>query len=74
MEIDTTEPGEQFYSGNSLDGTITGKHGHVYKQHSGFCLLTQHYPDSPHQPNFPSTILRPGHTYESTTIYKFSTR
>ncbi len=74
MEIDTTEPGEQFYSGNSLDGTITGKHGHVYKQHSGFCLLTQHYPDSPNQPNFPSCILRPLQVYHSATIYKFSTR
>jgi len=74
MEIDTTEPGEQFYSGNSLDGTITGKHGHVYKQHSGFCLLTQHYPDSPNRPEFPSSILRPGRTYLSTTIYRFSTR
>jgi len=74
MEIDTTEPGEQFYSGNSLDGTITGKHGHVYKQHSGFCLLTQHYPDSPNRTEFPSCILRPGQTYESTTVYKFSVR
>ena len=72
MVIDTTEPGEQFYSGNSLDGTITGKHGHVYRQHSGFCLLTQHYPDSPNRPEFPSCILRPGQTYESTTVYKFS--
>jgi len=74
MEIDTTEPGEQFYSGNSLDGTITGKHGHVYKKHSGFCLLTQHYPDSPNRPGFPSCILRPGQTYRSTTVYKFSVR
>ena len=74
MEIDTTEPGEQFYSGNSLDGTITGKHGHVYKQHSGFCLLTQHYPDSPNRPEFPSCILRPGHVYHSATLYKFSAR
>ena len=74
MEIDTTEPGEQFYSGNSLDGTITGKHQHVYKQHSGFCLLTQHYPDSPNRPEFPSCILRPGQAHESTTVYKFSVR
>jgi aldose 1-epimerase len=72
MEIDTTEPGEQFYSGNSLDGTITGKHGHVYKKHNGFCLLTQRYPDSPNRPEFPSCILRPGRTYQSTTVYKFS--
>jgi aldose 1-epimerase len=74
MEIDTTEPGEQFYTGNSLDGTIKGKHGHVYQRRSGFCLLTQHFPDSPNQPSFPSTILRPGHVYESMTVYKFSTR
>jgi aldose 1-epimerase len=74
MEIDTTEPGEQFYTGNNLDGSIIGKHGHVYKKHSGFCLLTQHYPDSPNRPEFPSCILRPGQTYESTTVYKFSTR
>ena len=74
MEIDTTEPGEQFYSGNNLDGSIIGKHGHVYQKHSGFCLLTQHYPDSPNRPEFPSCVLRPGETYDSTTLYKFSTR
>jgi aldose 1-epimerase len=74
MEVHTTEPGVQFYTGNFLDGTVTGKHGHVYKQRSAFCLETQHYPDSPNQPNFPSTILRPGQSYESTTIFKFSTR
>ncbi len=74
MEIDTTEPGEQFYSGNNLDGSIIGKHGHVYQRHAGFCLLTQHYPDSPNRPEFPSCILRPGGKYDSTTVYKFSTR
>jgi aldose 1-epimerase len=72
MEVYTTEPGVQFYSGNFLDGTITGKQGHVYKQRYGFCLETQHFPNSPNQPNFPSTILRPGQTYQSRTVYKFS--
>lgn len=74
MEIHTTEPAVQFYTGNFLDGTITGKHGHIYPRHAAFCLLTQHYPDSPNRPEFPSTILRPGGTYRSTTVYKFSTR
>ncbi len=74
MEVSTTEPGVQFYSGNFLDGIITGKNGHVYEKRFGFCLETQHYPDSPNQPNFPSTILRPGEEYQSRTIYKFSTR
>jgi aldose 1-epimerase len=74
MEVSTSEPGVQFYSGNLLDGTITGKQGHVYKLRYGFCLETQHYPDSPNHPNFPSTILRPGVTYKSETVYRFSTR
>jgi aldose 1-epimerase len=74
MEIFTTEPGLQFYSGNFLDGTITGKGGQVYKKHWGFCLETQHFPDSPNRPNFPSTILRPGITFRSRTIHKFSAR
>ena len=72
MEIHTTEPGIQFYSGNFLDGTITGKAGKVYKQHYGFCLEPQHFPDSPNQPNFPSTILEPGAKYLSRTTFKFS--
>lgn len=72
MEVYTTEPGVQFYSGNFLDGTLTGKKGHVYKQRYGFCLETQHFPDSPNQPSFPSAILRPGQTYRSQTVYKFS--
>ncbi len=72
MEVLTTEPGVQFYSGNFLDGTITGKSGHVYGHRSGFCLETQHYPDSPNHPSFPSTILKPGETYRSKTIYRFS--
>jgi aldose 1-epimerase len=73
MEVHTTEPGLQFYSGNFLDGTITGKNGHVYNKRSGICLETQHYPDSPNQPSFPSTTLNPGETYTSRTVYTFST-
>jgi aldose 1-epimerase len=73
LEVFTTQPGVQFYSGNFLDGTITGKHGHVYKQRFGFCLETQHFPDSPNHPDFPSTILRPGQTFHSETVFKFST-
>jgi len=73
MEISTTEPGLQFYSGNFLDGTIIGKGGRAYKKHAGFCLETQHFPDSPNRPNFPSTILRPGEVYRTLTVHKFST-
>jgi aldose 1-epimerase len=73
MEVHTTEPGVQFYSGNFLDGSITGKSGHVYNKRNGFCLETQHYPDSPNQPSFPSTVLRPGEEYTSRTVYTFST-
>jgi len=72
LEVYTTEPGLQLYTGNFLDGTITGKRGHVYKQRFGFCLETQHFPDSPNHPDFPTTILRPGQTYHSRTIYKMS--
>jgi len=71
MEVWTTEPAIQFYSGNFLDGTITGKGGKIYEQRSAFCLETQHYPDSPNHPNFPSTVLKPGEKYEQTCIYKF---
>lgn len=74
MEILTTEPGLQFYSGNFLDGTRTGRSGKAYGLRSGLCLETQHYPDSPNHPNFPSTILQPGQTLRSTTIYRFSTK
>jgi aldose 1-epimerase len=74
MEVFTTEPGIQFYSGNFLDGTITGSGNKTYKKHYGFALETQHFPDSPNQPDFPSTILEPGETYETTTVYKFSVR
>lgn len=72
MEIRTTEPGLQFYSGNFLDGTLTGKGGQVYQHRTGFCLETQHFPDSPNQPSFPSTILRPGQAYRSRTVLTFS--
>jgi aldose 1-epimerase len=71
MEIYTTEPGLQFYSGNFLDGTLRGKGGAVYGHRSGFAMETQHFPDSPNHPVFPSTILRPGQEYRSRTIYKF---
>ncbi|MBN2211865.1 MAG: galactose mutarotase [Sedimentisphaerales bacterium] len=74
MEIHTTEPGVQFYSGNFLDGTLVGKEGKVYKHRYAFCLETQHYPDSPNKPDFPSTVLRPGQIYKTTTVHKFSTK
>jgi aldose 1-epimerase len=74
MEVLTTEPAVQFYTGNFLDGTNTGKRGVVYEKHSGFCLETQHFPDSVNHPAFPSTILRPGSVYSTQTTYKFSTR
>jgi aldose 1-epimerase len=74
MEIQTTEPGIQFYSGNFLDGTLKGKEGKVYNKHGAFCLETQHYPDSPNKPNFPSTTLRPGEKYETVTTHTFSTK
>jgi len=74
MEVYTTEPGIQFYAGNFLDGSITGKAGHVYRRRYGFCLETQHFPDSPNKAEFPSTILRPGDEYRSTTTYVFGIR
>jgi aldose 1-epimerase len=74
MQVWTTEPAIQFYSGNFLDGTLSGKGGKVYEHRFGFCLETQHYPDSPNQPVFPSTVLRPGETYRQTTEYRFSVR
>jgi aldose 1-epimerase len=70
MDVSTTEPGMQFYAGNHLSGAL-GKHGHVYAKRSGFCLETQHFPDSPNQAAFPSTLLRPGTTYRSTTVFTF---
>jgi aldose 1-epimerase len=72
MEVWTTEPGIQFYSGNFLDGTLRGKRGVVYRKHSALCLETQHYPDSVNHPTFPSVIVRPGQTYRTETTYKFS--
>jgi aldose 1-epimerase len=74
LEVYTTEPGVQFYSGNFLNGKLVGKNGHAYQQRDGFALETQHYPDSPNHPEFPNTILRPGKTYRSETIYKFSVK
>ncbi|MEO7599876.1 MAG: aldose epimerase family protein [Opitutus sp.] len=74
LEVLTTEPGVQFYSGNFLDGTGVGKSGRRYDYRTGFALETQHFPDSVNQPGFPSTILRPGATYRSTTIYRFSAK
>ena len=74
MEVYTTEPAIQFYTGNFLDGTLTGKNGIVYNERYGFCLEAQHYPDSPNQPSFPSTILRPGEEYSQVTVYKFSVK
>jgi aldose 1-epimerase len=71
LEVLTTEPGIQFYAGNFLDGTLIGTSGKMYRQSYGFALETQHYPDSPNHDNFPSTVLRPGEVYETTTIYKF---
>jgi len=73
LEVDTSEPGVQFYTSNFLDGVL-GKHGHIYNKRNAFCLETQHYPDSPNKPSFPSSILRPGQTFHSTTVWKFSTR
>ena len=71
LEVFTTEPGIQFYSGNFLDGSITGKKGKIYNKRDGFCLETQHFPDSVHKPHFPSTVLRPGEEYSQTTVYRF---
>ncbi len=73
LEVDTTQPGVQFYTANFLDG-VHGKHGHIYNKRDALCLETQHYPDSPNQPSFPSAILTPGQTYHEVTVWKFSTR
>lgn len=74
MEIHTDQPGVQFYTGNFLDGSITGKAGKVYKKHYGFCLETQHFPDSPNKPDFPSVVLHPGQKYTTETVHKFNTK
>ena len=73
LKIATTEPGVQLYSGNFLDGTLVGPAGHTYRQGDALCLETQHFPDSPNRPEFPSTVLGPGETYRSTTIHSFGT-
>jgi aldose 1-epimerase len=73
LTVLTEEPGVQFYSGNFLDGTLYGTSGRQYRQTDGLCLETQHFPDAPNKPSFPSTVLRPGETYETTTVYAFST-
>jgi aldose 1-epimerase len=72
LTISTDQPGLQFYSGNFLDGTLVGTGGHIYRQGDGYALETQHFPDSPNHPNFPSTVLRPGQTYQTSTVYQFS--
>ena len=74
LEVLTTEPGMQLYTGNFLDGTIVGKSGRPYDKRGAFCLETQHFPDSPNQPDFPSVVLRPEETYEQTTVFRFSTQ
>ena len=74
MEVFTTEPGFQLYTANYLDGSLKGKNGIVYKKQYAFCIETQHFPDSPNQPDFPSTILNPGDEYHQLTVYKFSTK
>jgi aldose 1-epimerase len=74
LEVSTTEPGIQFYCGNFLDGTLSGKSGNKYEHRNGFCLESQHYPDSPNHPEFPSSILRPGKTLKSTTVFKFGVK
>jgi len=74
LEVTTDQPGIQFYTGNFLNGTLKGKGGTVYGKHAGFCLETQHFPDSPNQPKFPSTILKPGETFHSVSTYKFGVR
>jgi aldose 1-epimerase len=74
MEVFTTEPGLQFYIGNFLDGRLTGKQGIVYRKHWGFCMETQHFPDSPNQPAFPPVVLRPGEIYSHAAVYKFGVR
>jgi aldose 1-epimerase len=74
LEVLSSEPGLQFYSGNFLDGSITGKEGRLYEHRHGFCMEPQHFPDSPNQPGFPSVVLRPGETYRNTIVYRFTTQ
>ena len=72
LEVSTTQPGVQFYTGNFLDGSNKGKGGKPYQQRAALCLETQHFPDSPNRPNFPSVVLQPGAKFQSTTVWKFS--
>jgi aldose 1-epimerase len=74
MKVFTTEPGVQFYSGNFLDGSLQGPDGTPFVQHAALCLETQHFPNSPNEPDFPSTILHPDKKYQTTTVYRFDTR
>lgn len=74
LEVRTTEPGIQLYTANHMDGTLIGKSGHAYSKHDAFCLETQHFPDSPNQPSYPTTTLKPGETFRSQTVYAFSTK
>jgi aldose 1-epimerase len=74
MSVYTTEPGIQFYSGNFLNGSITGKYNTVYKQRYGLCLETEHFPDSPNKKNFPPVVLSPGEVYNTQTVYAFSVK
>ena len=74
MELLSTDHGVQFYTGNFLDGSFEGKDGQVYEQRMGFCLECQRHPDTPNQPSFPTAALKPGETYEKTTVYRFSTQ
>ncbi|MDP4252282.1 MAG: galactose-1-epimerase, partial [Bacteroidota bacterium] len=74
MQVWTTQPGVQFYTGNFLDGSLTGRDGKKIVQHGALCLETQHYPDSPNEPSFPNVILGPGQTFHETTVYKFSVK
>ena len=74
MEVHTTQPGVQFYTANHMNGSLVGKGGKTYVKHAAFCLETQHYPDSPNKPAFPSTVLEPGRKFTSTTTHKFSTK
>jgi len=71
LDVSTSQPGVQFYTGNGLNGAVTGKSGHVYQRHAGLCFETQHFPDSPNHPDFPSTILRPGERFQSRTVFAF---
>jgi aldose 1-epimerase len=74
LEVWTDQPGLQFYAGNFLDGTLRGKGGRLYRQGDAFCLETQHWPDSPNRPDFPSTVLRPGETFRTSTLWRLTAR